>query len=185
MAPVIRISDENWERLKHWAVPLEDSVDDALSRVLAAAAPHMRQSQNGQLARDDDHPEGTGPDNLNASSARTSHGGAETRKRRRRGKGRKVPQSEYELPILQSLDKLGGKARVSDVLDEVKRRMEPLLGEVDYEFPKTATEERWRNTARWARAALIQRDWIKGNSERGVWELTSKGRAEARSRNSQ
>jgi hypothetical protein len=37
MSPVIRISKANWERLKHFAVPLQDSIDDALNRVLNIA----------------------------------------------------------------------------------------------------------------------------------------------------
>lgn len=35
--PTIRISDETWERLKRWAVPLEDTPDDAVRKVLDAA----------------------------------------------------------------------------------------------------------------------------------------------------
>lgn len=35
--PTVRISDLNWQRLQTWAVPLEDSVDEALDRVLDAA----------------------------------------------------------------------------------------------------------------------------------------------------
>jgi len=37
MSPVIRISRANWERLKHFAIPLEDSIDDVLSKVLTLA----------------------------------------------------------------------------------------------------------------------------------------------------
>ena len=37
MPPVMRISEHNWERLKMWATPLEDSADDALGKVLDAA----------------------------------------------------------------------------------------------------------------------------------------------------
>ena len=170
--PVIRISDENWERLKRWAVPLEDSVDDALGKVLNAA-----ESLGGHPQQV--YPNGDGNEFGETDSDKSV--GRPTRARRRR-KGQKVPQSEYERPILESLDKLGGKASATDVLNEVERRMKDLFGTVDYEFPKTATEERWRNTARWARAALIQRGLIKGkgDSEWGVWELTPRGVAEAR-----
>lgn len=34
MAPTVRIGDENWKRLQRWAIPLEDTVDDALGRLL-------------------------------------------------------------------------------------------------------------------------------------------------------
>ena len=35
--PVMRISEDTWKRLQSWAIPLEDSPDDALRRVLDAA----------------------------------------------------------------------------------------------------------------------------------------------------
>lgn len=35
--PIIRISDQNWRRMQAWAVPLEDTADSALSKVLDAA----------------------------------------------------------------------------------------------------------------------------------------------------
>lgn len=40
MAPVVRISDESYERLKTWAEPLDDSADDAFRKVLDAADLH-------------------------------------------------------------------------------------------------------------------------------------------------
>ena len=38
MCPVIRIKDETWERLKTFAVPLEDSVDDVINRLIDSMA---------------------------------------------------------------------------------------------------------------------------------------------------
>ncbi len=35
--PLVRIHKVNWERLKRWAIPLEDTVDNALNRVLNVA----------------------------------------------------------------------------------------------------------------------------------------------------
>ncbi len=35
--PVIRITNATWGRLKRWAVPLEDSIDDAIRKVLDIA----------------------------------------------------------------------------------------------------------------------------------------------------
>ncbi len=37
MVPVVRISEESYERLKSWAEPLEDTAEDALRKVLDAA----------------------------------------------------------------------------------------------------------------------------------------------------
>jgi len=40
--PVIRITDATWGRLKRWAVPLDDSPDDAVRKVLDAAEEHLK-----------------------------------------------------------------------------------------------------------------------------------------------
>jgi hypothetical protein len=40
--PVIRISDESWDRLKNWATPLEDTPDDAVRKVLDAAEAYKK-----------------------------------------------------------------------------------------------------------------------------------------------
>lgn len=182
MAPDIRISDANWERLKKWAVPLEDDVDDALGKVLDAA----ESQRDGYIIRTS-RPSADGENASNAPSSElteyrldngSNSGHPAKFQRGRRRKGQKVAQAEYELPILEALNELGGKAAVSQVLDDVERRMKHLFSEVEYEYPPTGTEARWRNTARWARAALIQRGLIKAGSERGIWELTRKGAAE-------
>ncbi len=182
MAPEIHISDETWNRLKRWAIPLEDTVEDAIARVLDAAESH-----SGHLELD---PFFASPQHLDSqvstespSNTSMSDGGVPKSRSIRAASGRKVPQAAYELPILRSIDKLGGQALAADVLNEVEKEMAHLLGKRDYELTKTGTEKRWQNTARWARAALVQKRLIKSDSERGVWELTAQGRKEARNRN--
>ena len=38
--PVIRIKPETYERMKSWAIPLEDTPNDAIERILDAAEEH-------------------------------------------------------------------------------------------------------------------------------------------------
>ena len=38
--PVIRVKPETYERMKSWAVPLEDTPNDAIERILDAAEEH-------------------------------------------------------------------------------------------------------------------------------------------------
>ena len=38
--PVIRIKPETYERMKNWAIPLEDTPNDAIERILDAAEEH-------------------------------------------------------------------------------------------------------------------------------------------------
>ena len=38
--PVIRVKPETYERMKSWAVPLEDTPNDAIERILKVAEEH-------------------------------------------------------------------------------------------------------------------------------------------------
>ena len=38
--PVIRVKPETYERMKSWAIPLEDTPNDAIERILDAAEEH-------------------------------------------------------------------------------------------------------------------------------------------------
>jgi hypothetical protein len=53
--PVIRITDATWDRLKRWAVPLDDTPDDAVRKVLDVAEEHLRypQTKNNDVTAPD------------------------------------------------------------------------------------------------------------------------------------
>ena len=59
MSPVIRISDETWERLKSFARPLEDSADDVVRRALDAlvARTDRNSSTNNKSKISNEEPE--------------------------------------------------------------------------------------------------------------------------------
>ena len=181
MTPAIRISDATWERLKRFAVPLEDTPDDAVRRVLAIAEAQRRNhSTPHQPIRI------RASDTLQTPSAAGEHltnpQPNTTRINRTVGE-RRVPQGErtpyvaYELPILEILYEFGGRGQTRDVLEGIERRMRTLFDQVDYQ-PMSSGEVRWRNTTRWARHTLVKRGLLKRDSRRGIWELTERGRAE-------
>jgi len=92
-------------------------------------------------------------------------------------KGVRTPEREFELPILQSLAALGGKARMADVLEKVGKTLRPLLKEADYQtLPSDPDSVRWRNTAQWTRLTLVKQGDMNPDSPRGVWEITPQGR---------
>ena len=157
--PVIRITDTTWDRLKRWAVPLEDSPEDAVRKVLDAAEEHLKCHE----------------------TPITSH--PSKKKRVQQGKlprGLKTPEEAYRRPILESLYELGGSASIKDVLRLVEVKIKSLLGEVDYQKIPSG-EIRWRNTAMWERLVLIRQEGLlKSGSTRGVWELSEKGIEEIR-----
>ncbi|MFW6116702.1 MAG: winged helix-turn-helix domain-containing protein [bacterium] len=155
--PVIRITDATWDRLKRWAVPLEDSSEDAVRKVLDAAEEHLKcpQGKAGQTAS-------------------TSKESPQKGKRRLR-RGQKTPQQAYHRPVLEALQELGGSGRVHDVLALVEKKVRGLLGSIDYEKLPSGSSVRWQNTAQWARLDLVKEGLLKSDSPPGVWELSERG----------
>lgn len=92
-------------------------------------------------------------------------------------KGAITPQSEYTMPILESLIEMGGSGRVGDVLDKVYEKMKNRLTPADLEPVPTGRDIRWKNHAKFERLSLRIEGYLKTGSPRGIWEITEKGRA--------
>ena len=158
--PVIRITDVTWDRLKRWAIPLEDSPEDALRKVLEAAEEHLKCSQT--------------------VGGSDRHGSIRLLRRKKLRKGLKTPQRSFRQSILEAVYELGGRASVSDVLKVVKDKMKPLLKDVDYQKLPSGVDFRWRNTAMWERFSLVNEGLLKSGSQDGIWELSEEGIQEAK-----
>lgn len=106
---------------------------------------------------------------------------ADTESVGRLARGLRTPESAFVLPILQALDRLGGKATMSQVLESVGKIMKDQLREVDHLHLKSEPNKpRWYNTAQWTRNTMvIQRLLLKG--QRGIWEISEAGRKYLRS----
>ncbi len=156
MTRVIRISDSTWESLKLWAVPLDDTPDDVLQRVLNIAEAHRECADQLQ------------PSSLGARS----NGGTTTPESL--PKGHRTPKKAFRRPILEALYQLGGRGGTREVLAITEGKMEHILGEIDY-HPLPSGRIRWRERAKWARNQLKNDGFLKGDSERGTWELTERG----------
>ena len=155
--PVIRITDATWDRLKRWAEPLEDSPEDAVRKVLAAAEEHLKCRQ----------PQLSGRENRIAEKL--------PRKSGRLRKGLRTPNQTYRRPILEALQELGGRAYANDVLKVVEEKVKPILNEFDLQKLQSGMDIRWRNAAQWVRWTLVKEGLLKPDSLRGVWELSDKG----------
>ena len=160
--PVIRITDATWDRLKRWAIPLEDSPEDALRKVLEAAEEHLKCRQT--------------------AGGGHRHRSITVLKRKKLRKGLKTPQQAYRQPILEALSELGGSAYVGDVLQMVEKKMKPVLNEIDYQKLPSGVDIRWHNTAMWERFKLVKEGLLKSESPNGIWELSDKGLQELRER---
>lgn len=108
-------------------------------------------------------------------------------KRSRRGRripsGSRTPQDFYRIPILKSLVELGGKGKVGQVLNRVEKRLANTLKPVDMQKISSGMI-RWRNSAMWERKAMVDEGLLSGDSPRGVWEITAKGRESMEARSS-
>jgi hypothetical protein len=93
------------------------------------------------------------------------------------GFGDHAPYTAYWAPILEVLTDLGNKGHVEEVLRKLKQKMHSkgLFGPHDYQDVPSGTEERWRNTARWQRKAMVDRGLLRSGSPRGIWEITEEG----------
>lgn len=91
-------------------------------------------------------------------------------------RGELTPQSEYTLPILESLIEISGSGKAQDVLNRVFDKMKRKLKEKDLEKVPSGSGIRWIKTAQWERHHLIEKGYLKKDSPRGVWEITGLGR---------
>jgi hypothetical protein len=101
---------------------------------------------------------------------------AERRNLGRLRRGLRTRQEAYYRPILEALESLGGSAPVTEVLDHVLQSMKGVLKDVDYEpLASLPDVPRWKNTAQWARNAMVKEGLLRSDSPRGVQHLHAAG----------
>ncbi|MHB8252171.1 MAG: hypothetical protein ACYDEV_00370 [Acidiferrobacter sp.] len=91
-----------------------------------------------------------------------------------RGKRSKLPKTLQNLlreHIVRALKKLGGRARVSDVIEEMARQLEGKLLPGDAVWRDATNEPAWQNNAKWERFQMTQDGTLRRGSPRGIWEL--------------
>jgi hypothetical protein len=154
MSPVVRISDSNMHRLKKWAEPLEDKVDDALGKVLTAAEEHL------QCARDARPPDAERPTTSNAP--RLPRAGTKAR--------------AFYMAIITALAESGGRMHMRQALRAIGPTVRPVLSARDYE--PDGRMLRWEHLAQSYKALMVRDGFLMEPSESGVgyWDLTQKGR---------
>ena len=102
---------------------------------------------------------------------------AERRNLGRLKRGTRTAEDAFRQPILSALVALGGSANLNDVLERVYPQVKAQLREVDYEdLPSSPGSPRWRNTAQWARNALVKEALMRADSQRGTWAISEAGR---------
>lgn len=84
--------------------------------------------------------------------------------------------TDFEMPLLQAIVKLGGKAKTKDVYPEVEK----IMGLTPDKFPEEYEayqkgQIKWKNKTAWGREYLKRKGQLDG-TERGVWKITEMGR---------
>ncbi|MGV8027092.1 MAG: winged helix-turn-helix domain-containing protein [Anaerolineaceae bacterium] len=100
-----------------------------------------------------------------------------TKRKSKLKRGLRTPEEEFKIPILESLIHLGGSAKVNDVIASVGKMMASSLNDYDKQPLLSApSSPRWRNTAQWARNALVKEGLMANDSPKGIWTITDAGR---------
>lgn len=95
----------------------------------------------------------------------------------KRKKGEITPHTAFDRAILESLIELGGSAKTCVVLDRVGEKMKDMLKPLDYAvLPSDGKSIRWRNSAQWARNAMVNDDGRMKKTKNGIWGISEKGR---------
>jgi hypothetical protein len=152
--PVIRISQQTWDRLKTYATPLEDTADDVVNIALDALEAARRKGL--RIARD-------------STAAPLPKRNSERPKR-----GKRAPLKKFRAPLLETLYRLGGKAYSREIRKTIELLVAPMLGKADYELVSNA-QPRWWNAICSVRNDLIRQGLFRNDPERGIWELSKRG----------
>lgn len=100
-------------------------------------------------------------------------------KRARTPRSQKLPKTTNTVlreHILRALKKLGGKARMSEVIDEMGRQLEGKLLPGDFALRQDGKSIAWKNNAQWERLKMRQEGILRDDSPSGIWELVKEHR---------
>ena len=148
--PVIRISQQTWNRLKAHAAPLEHTADDIVSMALDAL----------DAAKGQQKPVSSAPEKIREPRSRRST---------------RYSQKEIRVFLLETLYALGGHASSQQVQASMKRVLTPVLTEDDFEIVSNGNP-RWWNAVCTVRSELSMEGLLRSGSKRGIWELSEQGR---------
>ena len=156
----IRVDDQTHEMIVRLAVPY---VDKDENETLRRELPKLLQEKTATLSSPPaSHPEVNGrhPSGMGRSTRRPSNGAY-------------TSQKVYWRPILETLEELGGRAPIGEILRHLPGKVN--LTASDYERTKSGWIL-WESRACWARQNMKDQGLLLSDSPRGVWEIADEGR---------
>lgn len=170
MPRTIEVGDDVFEELQRIAVPLVDTADSVLRRVLGLSSPtldprgHSLVETLGSPGIPTAAEDSQLPDRWDVSERPTE----------RPRRGTLLAEAEYFTPILEVLNELGGSAAASRVIERVGKKLEPKFTSADLGSYQSG-EARWRKRTQFARYALVNKGLMRDDSPHGVWEISPAG----------
>lgn len=92
--------------------------------------------------------------------------------RRKRSRSPKTDKQVLREQILKALKKLGGSARVSEVIEEIGKQLEGKLLPGDLEWRDATDEYAWQNNVKWERYQMVKDGLLRSDSPHGHWQLS-------------
>jgi hypothetical protein len=99
-------------------------------------------------------------------------GGRSPRVRGTRSNSPKTSKEVLRQYIIHALKKLGNRARVIDVFDEMERQLAGKLLPGDLAVRRDGKTIVWRNNAQWERLRMTHDGTLRSDSPNGIWELS-------------
>ena len=180
---MINIDSDVFAELQRLATPLVDDVSTVLRRVLGLPSPSGEALMESTAMTEEHHERAELRDTVSARAKAAgrqqladlpSEEATPRPATMKAPRGSRLPQAQYEVPILEALITLGGSAHSSRVIELVGQKLKHQLTPVDYARVKSG-ETRWENRTRFARLMLKNRGEIASDSPHGIWEITEAG----------
>ena len=176
MKMTIEVDGEVFARLQEEAVPLVDSANDVLRRILGLPEDGLgRESELGNSPNAAFGNSGSFREPLTRRVQRMHAEPAEPASSRRAA-GELLPLEEYCKPILRALLDAGGELRSRDVPAAVAPLIESKLHDADREA-NAGGRPIWHGRMGWAGSLCRKDGHLDPEAPRGIWRLTAKGRA--------
>ncbi len=166
MTSTIRIDEEVYRALQSRAVPFQDTPNSVLRRLLDLPSLGTESEEDSE-----EKTESKPPPNFAKRPSRPRKKG----KRKRAPKGSLLPESEYELPILQIILGAGGSAPASEVVVALGDALDGRLKDLDREM-LASNRIRWQSRAQFVRLKLTEKGDMSKDSPRGIWTISEQGR---------
>jgi len=141
--PVIRVSEAVMEILKKFAIPLEDTPDSVLRRILQEYI-RIKNGRNDELS-----------DNSSLPKKRIPLGKSKQR---------------YAQWIIASLKSQGGRARAKEVIGNIEKLFGNEFSEEERKRLKSG-KPRWMKNVNSARVEMVKQGSLN-KTRYGIWELT-------------